>query len=98
MINGDTILVTHLGYPTTTFKAPMIYNPHFDKVGVNARVIPMGVRSEDYSVVLRALFKLTNFRGALVTMPHKIASIALVDEVSPTATIAGACNAILRRA
>ena len=46
---------------------------------------------------MRALFKLTNIRGALVTMPHKIATIALMDAVSATARIAGACNAILRR-
>ena len=97
MIDGDTILIAHLGYPTTTFKAPMICNPHFERIGVNARVMPMGVKAGDYRAVLSALFKLTNFRGALVTMPHKSSTVALVDEVSPTARIAGACNAILRR-
>jgi shikimate dehydrogenase len=30
-------------------------------------------------------------------MPHKITTLSLVDEVTPTARIAGACNAILRR-
>ena len=47
--------------------------------------------------MLRSLFQLTNIRGALVTMPHKIATVALMDEVTPTARIAGACNAILLR-
>ena len=28
MISGRTTLIAHLGYPTTTFKAPMIYNPY----------------------------------------------------------------------
>jgi hypothetical protein len=27
MINGRTELIAHLGYPTETFTAPMIYNP-----------------------------------------------------------------------
>jgi shikimate dehydrogenase len=97
MITGETILIAHLGYPTKTFKAPMIYNPYFEKVGVNAVVVPMGVMSEDYAGVLKSLFRLTNIRGALVTMPHKVATVGLMDEVSTTARIAGACNAILRR-
>jgi shikimate dehydrogenase len=97
MITGETILIAHLGYPTKTFKAPMIYNPYFEKIGVNAVVMPMGVMSEDYAEVVKSLFRLTNIRGALVTMPHKVATVGLMDEVSTTARIAGACNAILRR-
>ena len=97
MINGDTILIAHLGYPTKTFKAPLIYNPYFEKIGVNAVVVPMGVKAEDYAAFLPKLFKLTNIRGALVTMPHKITTTTLVDELSTTASIAGACNAILLR-
>jgi len=40
MINGETILIAHLGYPTKTFKAPMIYNPYFEKVGEAAFIPP----------------------------------------------------------
>jgi shikimate dehydrogenase len=95
LINGDTILIAHLGYPTKAFKAPLIYNPYFEKIGLNAVVMPMGVKVEDYSAFLPELFKLTNIRGALVTMPHKITTTTLVDDLSTTARIAGACNAIL---
>ena len=97
MINGDTILIAHLGYPTKSFRAPMIYNPYFEKIGFDAIVMPMGVKAEDYAEVLKALFALTNIRGALVTMPHKVTTLAFMDEISTTARIAGACNAILRR-
>ena len=97
MINGKTTLIAHLGYPTDAFKAPMIYNPYFDQAGIDAVVIPMGVKAEDYPSFLRPLFQVTNIRGALVTMPHKVTTIELVDEVTPTARIAGACNAILKR-
>ena len=97
MISGKTTLIAHLGYPTETFKAPMIYNPYFEKAGIDAVVMPMGVKAEDYAEVLKALFRLTNIRGALVTMPHKVTTVALLDEVTPTVQIAGACNAILRR-
>ena len=97
MISGKTTLIAHLGYPTESFKAPMIYNPWFDQQGIDAVVVPMGVKAEDYPAVLESLFRLTNIRGALVTMPHKIATLSLVNEATPTARIAGACNAILKR-
>jgi shikimate dehydrogenase len=97
MISGKTTLIAHLGYPTEGFKAPMIYNPWFEQNSIDAVVMPMGVKAEDYVSVLQALFRLTNIRGALVTMPHKVTTTSLVDELTPTARIAGACNAILRR-
>ncbi len=75
----------------------MIYNPWFDKQGIDAVVVPMGVKAEVYPGVFDSIFNLTNIRGALVTMPHKITTMSLVDEVTPTAKIAGACNAVLKR-
>jgi shikimate dehydrogenase len=97
MITGKTTLIAHLGYPTEAFKAPMIYNPYFEKAGIDAVVVPMGVKPEDYPQFLPLLFRLSNIRGALVTMPHKITTVGLLDEVTTTAKIAGACNAILLR-
>ena len=97
MISGRTTLIAHIGYPTEAFKAPMIYNPWFDKAGIDAVVMPMGVQAPDYPSFLRELFKVTNIRGALVTMPHKKTTVELADEVSPTARIAGAANALLKR-
>ena len=97
MIRGTTTLIAHIGYPTEAFKAPMIYNPYFEAAGIDAIVMPMGVKAEDYPGVLASLFKLTNIRGALITMPHKVTSVGLVDALTPTALVAGSCNAILRR-
>ncbi|HZV91689.1 MAG TPA: ThiF family adenylyltransferase [Caldimonas sp.] len=97
MISGKTLLVAHLGFPTESFKAPMIYNPWFAARGIDAVVVPMAVEAEDYPALLRTLANVGNVRGALVTMPHKVTTLALVDEATPTARIAGACNALLRR-
>ena len=97
MISGKTTLIAHIGFPTEAFKAPMIYNPWFDQHGIDAAVIPMGVRPEDYAASLKAIFRMSNVRGALVTMPHKVVTNALVDELTPTARIAGASNAVLLR-
>ncbi|MBI2746523.1 MAG: shikimate dehydrogenase [Burkholderiales bacterium] len=96
MINGDTELIAHLGFPTHAFKAPLIYNPYFESVGVNAVVVPMGCKPDAFAEVLRNLFRLENIRGALITMPHKVSTVGLLDEVTRTARVAGACNAVKR--
>jgi shikimate dehydrogenase len=98
MISGRTEIIAHLGYPTTSFTAPMIYNPWFEAHGIDAVVVPMGAKAEDYAAFLRPLFRLTNIRGALVTMPHKVMTADLLDSISVAVEIAGSCNAILKRA
>jgi shikimate dehydrogenase len=98
MINGLTEIIAHIGYPTHTFKSPMIYNPYFEHAGVNAVVVPMGCQAEHYPTFLRSVFSLSNIRGALITMPHKVVTVGLLDEVTPTVRIAGACNAVRRSA
>ena len=97
-INGNTELIAHIGYPTHAFKAPMIYNPWFVRCKVNAVVVPMGCKPQDYPDFLRSVFRLSNIRGALITMPHKVTTVGLLDEVSATAAIAGSCNAVRRSA
>jgi len=97
MISGKTKLIPLFGYPPTSVKAPFIYNPWFDKHEIDAMVVPMGIKPEDYPVSMKAIFNLSNVHGALVTMPHKITTMGLVDECSTTARIAGAANAILKR-
>lgn len=96
MINGNTELIAHIGYPTHAFKSPMIYNPYFEHIGFDAVVVPMGCQAADYPDFLRSVFRLTNIRGALITMPHKVTTVGLLDEVTPTVRVAGACNAVKR--
>ena len=97
MISGKTKIIAHLGYPTESFKAPMIYNPYFEDRGIDAVIVPMGARPENYADVLNAVFSLSNIAGALITMPHKMTTVGLLDEVTTTVKIAGACNAVRRR-
>jgi shikimate dehydrogenase len=96
MIDGDTKLIAHIGYPTATFRAPTIYNPWFRRRGINAAVVPLGVRSENFSEALRQICRFTNFLGALITMPHKAAVVEWLDKASAAVRVAGACNAVRR--
>ena len=93
-IDGNTELIAHIGYPTHSFKSPLIYNPYFEKEGINALVVPMGCKGEHYPAFLKSVFQLSNIRGALITMPHKVTTVGLLDEVTPTVKVAGACNAV----
>ena len=96
MIRGTTELVAHIGYPTHRFKSPMIYNPFFERAGIDAVVVPMSCGPERYPAFLKSVFALTNLRGAIITMPHKVSTVALLDEATSAVRIAGACNAVRR--
>jgi shikimate dehydrogenase len=95
-IDGRTEVIAHLGYPTHSFKAPLIYNPYFAWAGINALVVPMACKAQAFPGVLRSLFELENTRGALITMPHKVSVVAQLDEVSAAVRVCGACNAVKR--
>ncbi len=94
MITGTTKLIAHLGYPTEAFKAPLIYNPYFEQAGIDAVVMPMGCKPADYASFLKLVFRLSNIHGALITMPHKVTTMRLLDRTSTNAKVAGACNAV----
>ena len=97
MITGRGKVIAHVGYPTESFKAPMIYNPWFEAKGIDAVVVPIGVPAAEFAAVMPALLRVTTLHGALLTMPHKVSILALADEITPTAQIAGAANALLKR-
>ena len=96
MIDGDTKLIAHIGYPTASFRAPSIYNPWFKRRGINAAVVPLGVRSENFREAFPQICRFTNFHGALITMPHKVAVVDRLDQASAAVRVAGACNAVRR--
>lgn len=97
-IDGGTELIAHIGWPTHSFTSPRIYNPWFQAAGVNVVVVPMACREGDLAGLLRGVFRLGNLRGALITMPHKVAVVELLDRCSAAVQVAGACNAVRRSA
>ncbi len=97
-IDGNIELIAHIGWPTYSFKAPLIYNPYFAQAGINALVVPMACRPEHFPAFLQNVFNLDNVLGALITMPYKVSVVRLLDEVSPMVRVAGACNAVKRGA
>ena len=61
MIDGDTKLIAHIGYPTASFRAPSIYNPWFARRGINVAVVPLGVTSESFREAFPQICRCSNF-------------------------------------
>jgi shikimate dehydrogenase len=78
-------------------RAPSVYNPYFERAGIDAVVVPIEVSEEAFPSFVRTMFRATNVPGALVTVPHKRATVDVLDDYSDAVRVAGACNAIVRR-
>lgn len=59
-------------------------------------MLPMQVSAEGFPAYLAGLRALKNFGGAVVSMPHKVVTANLVDELTPEARLVDAVNVIRR--
>ncbi len=83
-----------IGLPVAQSRSPQMYQWWRDKHGVPGAYLPMPVQPPRLADALRGLRAL-GFVGCNVTMPHKIAALALVDRVDPLAARIGATNLII---
>jgi shikimate dehydrogenase len=93
-IDGNTQVIVHLGWPTHSFKSPLIYNPYFAAHGINVAVVPLACTTDELDNLLPSLLRVRNVLGALITMPLKVAVVDLLDDTSTAVKVAGACNAV----
>jgi shikimate dehydrogenase len=98
IITGRTAVLAIIGDPIVQARAPGLVNPLLAARGINAVLVPLQVRAGALEPAVAGLRAVDSFRGAIVTMPHKTAVMALLDEVSPEAREVGACNVIRRTA
>ena len=75
--------------------SPRIHNAAFAELGLDAVYLPLWVEGNPAAFV-RAMREFA-FDGYSVTIPHKAAVMAAVDEIEPTAHKIGAVNTLLRR-
>lgn len=97
VINGHTRLYAHIGDPIDIVRSPWIYNPWFLGQGIDASLVPMSVSRERLQVSVEALRHMANVHGLIVTMPHKVAIVGLLDSASEAVRAAGSCNAVVKR-
>jgi shikimate 5-dehydrogenase len=97
-ITGRTELLAILAEPVAQARAPGLVNAALASRGCDAVLVPLRVPSEALERVVAALRAIGNFKGAVVSMPHKSRTLSLVDEATPQAREVGACNVIRREA
>lgn len=96
-ISGHTRLVVILAHPVHHVRTPAAMNAHFAAIARDAVLVPMQVRAEDLREAVATLRRVENLGGIVVTIPHKEAIAALCDDLTPSARIVGAVNAIRRQ-
>ena len=92
-INAHTQLCCVIGNPVEHSLSPAIHNAAFQKLGLNFAYLAFQV--EAIGDAVKGLRALGNFRGASVTIPHKVAAVPFLDMVEPTARHIGAINTIV---
>jgi len=92
-INAHTLFCGVIGNPVEHSLSPAIHNAAFQKLGLN--FVYLAFRVEAIGDAIKGLRALGNFRGASVTIPHKVAAVPFLDSVEPTARHIGAINTIV---
>jgi shikimate dehydrogenase len=95
-ITGTTRFIAVLADPIDKIMSPQIHNPVFEKDGIDVVMIPTHVGEADLPAAWQGLRTMRNLVGVGITQPHKIAAVALCDELTETARFIGAIN-IARR-
>lgn len=75
---------------------PAIHNAAFDKLDLPLVYVSHDVAPPDLPAAMAGIRAL-GYRGLSVTMPHKVAAMALVDEVDPVARAIGCINTVVQR-
>jgi shikimate dehydrogenase len=97
-ITGRTLIWAILADPIHHVKTPQALNALMRERGVDGVLIPAHVGAEDLAGLVAGLKTMRNFKGFIVTVPHKTAIVDLCDEVSEQARAIGAVNAVRREA
>jgi shikimate dehydrogenase len=97
VIRGTTRIFPVVGCPVHQVKAPRLYNDYFKRTGLDCAVVPIEIAPADYATVLPALLRVKNVGGAMVTIPHKVPTVDLLDDCSLAVKVSGSCNAVIRR-
>jgi shikimate dehydrogenase len=87
------LLTGVLGWPVAHSRSPAIQNAAFRAAGLDWRYVKLPVPPDLFAETVRAL-PASGYRGANVTIPHKLAALELADEASDAARAIGAANTL----
>lgn len=93
IISGKAAIAAVIGYPVKHTLSPVLHNYWLQQYNIDGAYIPLEVSPENIVEVIKTLPKM-GLRGCNITVPHKEAVIAALDEVSDIAKRIGAVNTI----
>ncbi|WP_291292868.1 shikimate dehydrogenase [Enterococcus sp.] len=96
MITGHTRLAGLIAKPAKHSISPAMHNLSFEDQQVDAVYLAFDVEPEDLAASIQSIRQL-DWLGANISMPHKMAVVPLVDELSPAAELIGAVNTIVNQ-
>lgn len=93
-ISGKTKLIGIFGDPVSHSLSPRMHNAAYEAMGLDLCYVPLHVKPDNLASATEGLRSM-QFLGANVTVPHKVAVVELMDEVSESAARVGAINTIV---
>jgi shikimate dehydrogenase len=86
-------LVGLFGYPVDENPTVVTIEAGFQELGLNYRYNTMEVKPENLEAAVKSL-KVLGYKGANITIPHKVEVLKYLDHIAPDAQIMGAVNTI----
>ena len=88
-------LVGVFGFPVAENPTCVMQNAAFEAQGLQWRYLTIEVKPAGLADAVRGL-RVMGFQGINLTIPHKVAIMPLLDEISPDAALIGAVNTVRR--
>ncbi|MBY0509430.1 MAG: shikimate dehydrogenase, partial [Rhodospirillaceae bacterium] len=82
-----------MGWPVDHSRSPALHGFWLKTLGIDGSYVRLPVKPENLTEALRDLPR-QGFAGVNLTVPHKEAAMAVVDEISPEARRIGAVNTV----
>lgn len=98
-ITGSTRVVGIFGDPVCQSLSPAMHNAAFKALGLDNVYVPFHVSSKEPGALKNAIeaIRALGIKGVNITIPHKVAAMEFLDEVSPDAREAGSVNTVINR-
>ncbi|HEY4941082.1 MAG TPA: shikimate dehydrogenase [Rhizomicrobium sp.] len=93
-LTGAARIAGIMGWPVAQAFSPRLHGFWLEEMGIDGALVPLAVRPEDFSSVVRGLMK-AGFKGSSVTIPHKEAAFAICHDCDLAARAAGAVNLLI---
>ncbi|MEM3833426.1 MAG: shikimate dehydrogenase [Thermoprotei archaeon] len=85
-----------IGYPINHSISPKVYNKIFKIWNINAKYSALSVKPDELSTKI-VLLKSQNAKGFNVTIPHKVAIMDFLHEITYDAELIGAVNTVINK-